>query len=81
MPSKEVTHSLNTDHIPTFDNIKILATGCKYYEASIFLEGWRKDAQSDSVNEGCAVAREYSISFVGNILNACISHFVTLLLY
>ena len=39
MPSKLIIHSLNTDHIPTFHNIKIRDIGCKYYEVCIFLEG------------------------------------------
>ena len=35
---KIIIHSLNTDLIPSFGNIKILDTSCKYYEARIFLE-------------------------------------------
>ena len=50
--SKIVNHSLNTNHIPSFDNIKILDTGCKYCEARIFLEVWYTAIQSNSVNEG-----------------------------
>ena len=61
MSSKTVIHSLNTGHISSTDKIKILDTGCKYYEVHIFLEGWRTTVHSISINAACAFAREYSI--------------------
>ena len=61
MHSKIVIHSRNTDYILSLDNIKILYSECKYYEARIFLECWHTDTQSNSINEACAVAFEYSI--------------------
>ena len=82
MRSKIVIHSLNTDHILSFDNIKILDTCCKHYEARIFLEGWRTTAgKSNSINEVYAVALRVLNAFVESALNAYASQYVTLLLF
>ena len=41
MRYKIIIHSLYIDHIPSFENIKMFGTGCKYYEARIFQDSWR----------------------------------------
>ena len=60
MTSKIISHSTNMHHFLSLDNIKILDSGCLFYKACIFLEGWRTVAQLNSINEACAVACVYS---------------------
>ena len=56
--SKLVNHALETDHVPDFEMVKVLASGVSLYESRIFLEGIYTKLQLAPLNDAITIPSE-----------------------
>ena len=61
--SKLVFHALETDHVPNFDKVKVLASGVNIYHSRMFLEGVFTKLQPAPLNEARTMPSEYTIFY------------------
>ena len=63
LKSKFLCHALETDHLPHFEMVEVVASGVNFYKSRIFLEGVYTKLQPALLNEERTVSSEYSIFY------------------
>ena len=59
--SKLVHHVLETDHVPDFEMMKVLASAVNRYESRVLLESIYTKLQPAPSNEAMTIPSEYSV--------------------